>query len=197
MRKLWFFIVFTCVVSAQKKVSKPFDSVGYYFEQIQYHKKANNYRNCLNYAQKAINYAQKKSDEKALGDSYFNLGLIYFDLKKNEDALDAFVRSIAFYSNLAPSREQALCYYYLGLTYIEQNNTALAENNLNKAQAIYQKLKIHSAIEMINLQRAIVYKRMGRNNQAQGILEKIVSLTDTVHNRKIVPEALYHLGMLE
>ena len=65
MRKLWFFIVFTCVVSAQKKVSKPFDSVGYYFEQIQYHKKANNYRNCLNYAQKAINYAQKKSDEKA------------------------------------------------------------------------------------------------------------------------------------
>ena len=197
MRKLWFFIVFTCVVSAQKKVSKPFDSVGYYFEQIQYHKKANNYRNCLNYAQKAINYAQKKSDEKALGDSYFNLGLIYFDLKKNEDALDAFVRSIAFYSNLAPSREQALCYYYLGLTYIEQNNTALAENNLNKAQAIYQKLKIHSAIEMISLQRAIVYKRMGRNNQAQGILEKIVSLTDTVHNRKIVPEALYHLGMLE
>lgn len=197
MRKLLFFLLVPFALLAQKNVSKSFDSLGYYFQQIQYNKKANNYRNCLYYSKKAIDFSQKKNDEKALADSYYNLGLVYFDLRKHEDAIDSFVKSIAIYSTLPESTEQAMCYYYLGMAYIEQNNTTLAEKNLNQAQTIFEKLKIHSAIEMINLQRAIIYKQLGRTNQSVGILEKIIAQTDTIHSRKVIPEAMYHLGMIE
>ncbi|MEN9335110.1 MAG: Sensor histidine kinase RcsC [Bacteroidota bacterium] len=197
MRKLLFFLWIPFVLTAQKNVSKSFDSLGYYFEQIQFNKKANNYRNCLYYSKKAIDFSQKKNDEKALADSYYNLGLVYFDLRKHDDAIDSFVRSIAIYSTLPNSTEQAMCYYYLGMAYIEQGNTTLAEKNLNQAESLFDKLKIHSAIEMINLQRAIIYKQLGRSNQAVGMLEKIITQSDTIHSRKVIPEALYHLGMIE
>lgn len=197
MRKLLFFLWVPFVLFAQKKVSKSFDSLGYYFEQIQYNKKANNYQNCLYYSKKAIDFSHKKNDEKAMADSHYNLGLVYFDLHKHDDAIDAFVRSIAIYSTLPTSTEQAMCYYYLGMVYIKQNNTTLAEKNLNQAQLLFEKLKIHSAIEMINLQRAIIYKKLNRSSQAIELLEKLITQTDTIHTRKVIPEALYHLGMIE
>lgn len=197
MRKLLFFLCVPFVLLAQKKVSKSFDSLGYYFEQIQYNKKANNYQNCFYYSKKAIDFSQKRNDEKAMADSHYNLGLVYLDLHKHDDAIDAFVRSIAIYSTLPTSTEQAMCYYYLGMAYIEQNNTKLAEKNFYQAQLLFQKLKIHSAIEMINLQRAIIYKKLNRSNQAIELLEKIITQTDTIHTRKVIPDALYHLGMIE
>ena len=197
MRKLLFFLLVPFVLFSQKNASKSFDSLGYYFQQIQYNKKANNYQNCLNYSKKAIDFSQKKNDEKALADSYYNLGLVYYDLHKFEDAIDAFVRSIAIYSTLPNSTEQAMCYYHLGMSYIEEQKIALAEKNLNQAETLFEKLNIHSAIELINLQRAIIYKQLGRTHQAVGMLEKIITQTDTIHTRKVIPEALYHLGMIE
>ena len=197
MKKILVFFLVPFVLIGQKKVSKSFDSLSYYFEQIDFNKKANNYRNCLYFSKKAIDFSQKKNDDKALADGYYNLGLVYYDLRKQDDAIDAFVRSIAIYSTLPESTEQAMCYYYLGMAYIKQNNTTLAEKNLNQAQVLFDRLMIHSAIEMINLQRAIIYKQLGRTDESVVLLQKIIAQTDTAHTRKVIPEAMYHLGMIE
>jgi signal transduction histidine kinase/CheY-like chemotaxis protein len=197
MKKILIFLLVPFVLFGQKKTSKSIDSLSYYFEQIEYNKKANNYRNCLFYSKKAIDFSQKQNDDKALADGYYNLGLVYYDLRKQEDAIDAFVRSVAIYSTLPVSTEQAMCYYYLGMTYIKQKNTTLAEKNLNQAQVLFDKLMIHSAIAMINLQRAIIYKELGKTDASIALLQQLIAQTDTIHTRKVIPEAMYHLGMIE
>lgn len=197
MKKILLFLLVSFVLFGQKKVSKSIDSLSYYFEQIEYNKKANNYRNCLFYSKKAIDFSQKQNDDKALADGYYNLGLVYYDLRKQEDAIEAFVRSVAIYSTLPVSTEQAMCYYYLGMAYIKQKNTTLAEKNLNQAQVLFDKLMIHSAIAMINLQRAIIFKELGKTDASIALLQQLIAQTDTIHTRKVIPEAMYHLGMIE
>ena len=116
-------------------------------------------------------------------------------MKRYNDAINAFVKSIAIYTTLQPSSEQAFAHYSIGICYIENNNFSMAEKNFNTAGAIYEKLKIPSAIEMLNLQKGIVYKEKGRLDLAMPLFEKIITKKDTLDINK--SEALYQVGKIE
>ena len=73
----------------------------------------------------------------------------------------------------------------------------MAEKNLNQAGIIYQKLKINSALEMLNLQKGIVYKEEGRIDLAMPLFENIISKQDTIDVNKTKSEALYQVGKIE
>lgn len=131
------FLLLTCIVPmllfSQKKTSEKIDSVGYYLELVKFNKNNNNYRNSLEYSQKALDYANKTNNQKSIADSYSNLGTIYLELKKYDDAIDVLIKSIAVYSTLPISSQQALTHYSLGVCYMEKNNFERAENNFDAA----------------------------------------------------------------
>ena len=70
------FFFFSITSFSQKKPFKRIDSTNYYIELVKFNKKTNNYKNCLQYSQKAIDYAIKTNNQKAIADSYSNLGTI-------------------------------------------------------------------------------------------------------------------------
>jgi len=73
----------------------------------------------------------------------------------------------------------------------------MAEQNFNKAGIIYDRLKSPKAIEMINLQKSIVYIEKGRLDLAMAILEKIITKQDSSDTYKTRAEALYQVGKIE
>ncbi|GAA4042072.1 ATP-binding protein [Flavobacterium chungnamense] len=191
------FFLLPIISFSQKKTTEKIDSTSYYIDLVKFNQKNSNYRNCLNYSQKALDFANKSNNQKSIADSYSNLGVIYLELKKIDDAINVFVKSIAIYATLPFSSQQALTHYSIGVCYLEKNNLAMAEKNFNTAGVIYEKIKIPDAIEMLNLQKGIVYKEKGKIDLAMPLFEKIIIKKDTTDTYKTKAEALYQVGTIE
>ncbi|GAB3719347.1 ATP-binding protein [Flavobacterium koreense] len=191
------FFLLPIISFSQIKNSEKIDSTDYYIDLVKFNQKKNNYRNCLIYSQKALDFANKSNNQKSIADSYSNLGIVYLELKKIDDAIDVLVKSIAIYATLPLSSQQALAHYSIGVCYLEKNNLAMAEKNFNTAGGIYEKIKIPSAIEMLNLQKGIVYKEKGKIDLAMPLFENIIIKKDTSDTYKTKAEALYQVGTIE
>lgn len=195
-----FFVILLLIpvlLFSQKKTNEKIDSTAYYIELVKFNKGIDNYKNCLLYSQKALDYAHRTNNQKSIADSYSNLGAVYLELKKFNDAIDVLIKSIAIYATLPSSSEQAFAHYSLGVCYMEKNNFTMAEQNFNKAGIIYERLKTPKAIEMIDLQKGIVYIEKGRLDLAMPLLEKIIARQDTADTYKTKAEALYQIGKVE
>ncbi len=196
---LVFFIFCTTLVFAQKpkKNAKETDSVAYYIELSNFNIKTNNYKFSLGFAQKAIDYAEKTKNVQNQAFANYTLGAIYFELKKYDDAIETYYKSVSLYNTLKPSSQQAFCYYQLGLCFMEKGDYSLAENYFNKAKTIYTAIKIPDAIELLNLQKGIVYKAKGQYKSAIPIFDQLIAKPDAQDVFKTKAEALYQLGNIE
>lgn len=181
----------------QKKNAKESDSVDYYIELSNFNIKTNNYKYSLAFAQKAIDYAQATKNVPNQAFAHYTLGAIYFELKKYDDAIETYYKSVSLYNTLPPTSEQAFCYYQLGLCFMEKGDYSLAENYFNKAKTIYTAIRIPDAIELLNLQKGIVYKAKGQFKSAIPIFDQIIAKPDGQDIFKTKAEALYQLGNIE
>jgi len=85
----------------------------------------------------------------------------------------------------------------LGLCYLEKGNYSTAESNFDRAKTIYTTVKIPAAIELINLQKAKVYRAQQQNQLAIPIFNQIIAKPDAVDFSKTKAEALYQIGSIE
>lgn len=196
MKWIFIFICFPLIFFGQKKSTKRVDSVAYYIQLANFNKKTDNYKSSLDFSQKAFNYAKATNSNKGKGDALFSLGTTYFELKKMNDAIETFNKSANAYSQLPPSTEYALCFYNIGLCYMNIEDFAQAETNFNKAQSIYDILKI-DASQFLNLQKGILYKNNGKIELAYKLFNTIISKDDSKDIFKTKAEALYQLGTIE
>ncbi|MFN3753763.1 ATP-binding protein [Flavobacterium sp.] len=197
MRWLFFILLFHTLCFGQRKViTTAVDSTAYYIELSHFNKKINNYKSSLFFSQKAINYAKVKGDTQQKSDALFSLGSTYFELKKYNDAVEIFAKCAALLSSIPPTSQQAICYYNMGMCYMNLDDFAKAELNFNKAQAVYNILKI-DASEPLKLQKGILYKNKGKTELASKLFNEIISKSDLedIYNTKA--EALYQMGIIE
>jgi signal transduction histidine kinase len=184
------------VFFGQKNSATKVDSTVYFIQLANFNKKADNYKSSLAFSQKAFNYAKAKNNTKGKGDALFSLGTTYFDLKKMNDAIETFMKSADFYSQLPPSTDYALCYYNIGLCYMNLEEFSKAETYFDKSQAIYSILKIDT-LQFLNLQKGILYKNNGKAELAYKLFNEIISKDDSKDIFKTKAEALYQLGTIE
>jgi len=196
MKWFWFILLFQTLTFGQSNTNDKIDSTAYYIQLAKFNKKTNNYKFSLAFAQKAYNYAKSNDNVKGKAEAFFLLGATYFELKKTEDAIEAFSKSASFYSQVPPTADYALCYYNIGLCYMNLEEFGKAENNFDKAQSIYFLLKIDSS-EFLNLQKGILYKKNGKTEMASRLFNEIVSKNDPKDFFKTKAEALYQLGTIE
>ncbi len=194
-----YFLLFSTIATAQRQKKKAIevDSVSYYIELSNFNVKVNNYKSSLNFAQKAIDFAVNKKDNKQEARSYAVLASLYFDLKKYDDAIESYTKCLSFYNLIEPSSEQAYSYYKLGLCYMEKGEFLKAETYFNDAQRIYTEIKIPDAVELLNLQKGIVYSAKGKYKLATPIFDQIIAKPDYLDVFKTKAEALYQQGSIE
>lgn len=183
--------------SQRVRFNEKIDSVSYYNFLSNSNVKANNYKNALFYSQKAIIYSKTNSNLKAQSIQIFNLGKLYYDLKKIDDAIEAFNSSISLSASLKQSPIQADTFYYLGMCYMKKENLSKAKICFDKAQSLYNTLQISNNTDLLNLQRGIVAKSEGNLILASTIFSTIVSKLGDPTILDTKAEALYQIGIIE
>ncbi len=184
--------------SVYKNEGKISDNTDYYLEIGLFNKEAKkSYTNAILYTEKAIDYAKKNNSKDKLADSYLQLAIIFYELEKNNLAIDYYIRAINIYNKNEPSSNIALSYYGLGKCYLKKNNISFAEIYFEKATDIYKKLNFLEAIELINLQKAIIKKEKRQYNEAIEILKNV---TENISDDALLStktEAYIQLGEIE
>lgn len=196
MKWIWIFVFFPIALFGQKLTVKKIDSTAYYIQLATFNKKTNNYKSSLVFSQKAYNYAKLHKITKGKADALSLQGSIYFELKKWNDALESYTNSAELYNQLLPSTDYAFCYFNIGLCYMRLEEFDKAEDSFNKAESIYNILKI-DASPFMNLQKGILYKNNGKTELASKLFNEIISKDEIKDVFKTKAEALYQLGTIE
>lgn len=184
--------------SIYKNEGKISDSTDYYLEIGLFNKEAKkSYTKAILYTEKAIEYAKSKKLNKKLADGYQQLATIFYELEKNDLAIDYYIRAISIFSKSEPNANIALSYYGLGKCYLKKNNIAFAEIYFEKALVIYKNLNFLEAIELINLQKAIINKEKGKYNEASTILKGVIENISDDAFLSTKTEAYIQLGEIE
>ena len=184
--------------SVYKDVGKISDSTDYYLEIGLFNKEAKkSYTKAILYTEKAIEYAKENNLDSKLADCYLQLATIFYELEKNDLAIDYYIRAISIYNKNEPKSNIALSYYGLGKCYLKKNNIAFAEIYFEKATVIYKKLNFLEAIELINLQKAIIKKEKGKYDEASVILKGVVDNISDDALLSTKTEAYIQLGEIE
>lgn len=182
------------------QTNEKIDSIKYYSNLTNSNIKADNYKKALLYIQKAINYSKVTRNMSAQADQTFRLGKMYFDLKKYNDAIKTFDKSIELYKKLQPSSNYAYCNYYIGLSFIEKRNFNAAEISFNISKSIADQLKNADRTELNNLldlQKGIISKSKGKYDVASAIFKTIIAKPDYAAMLNTRTEALYQIGTIE
>ncbi|MFT5252019.1 MAG: signal transduction histidine kinase/CheY-like chemotaxis protein [Flavobacteriales bacterium] len=190
-----FFIFFSSFLYAQNKESR--DSTAYYSNLANSNIQINKFKNALFYTQKAIDYAEENNLVEAQATQTLYLGKIYFDLEKNNDAIETLSRSIALFESIAPTANYAEAYYYLGLTEMQILNYKEAKIYFNKAKAIYELLKIEKAVDLIDLQNGIILRNENKFTESALLFNTIISRPNIPQMPDTRAEALYQMGLIE
>ena len=132
-----------------------------------------------------------------MGAAYLQLAYVYYDIDKNELAIDNYIRAINAFDKKNPTANLALAYYSLGKCYLKKNKIAVAEIYFEKASTLYESLNFLDAIELINLQKGIIKKEKKEFSEASRILQSVIEnlADDSFISTKI--EAYYQLGEIE
>ena len=195
------FLLVTCTSYSQsvyKDVAKINDSTDYYLEIGLFNKEEKkSISKAILFTEKAISFAKNKQQKTKLGIGYLQLATIYFDIEKNELAIDNYIRAINVFDKKNPTTNLALAYYGLGKCYLKKNKIAVAEIYFEKAASLYEELNFYEAIELINLQRGIINKEKKQFAIASEILKSVIEnlSDDTFATTKT--EAYFQLGEIE
>ncbi|WP_445721153.1 ATP-binding protein [Flavobacterium sp.] len=174
------------------------DSTDYYLEIGLFNKEEKkSYSKAILYTEKAIDYAKEHNLNDKLADCYLQLATIFFELEKNDSAIDYYIRAFSIYSKSEPKSNIALSYYGLGKCYLKKNNIAYAENYFEKSTVVYEKLNFLEAIELINLQKAIIKKEKGRYEEAVIILKGVIDNISDDALLSTKTEAYIQVGEIE
>ena len=184
--------------SVYKDAGKISDSTDYYLEIGLFNKEdKKSYNKAILYTEKSIAFAKKDKLNQKIANGYLQLANIYYELEKNNLAIDYFIRAINIYNKNEPNTNLAISYYGLGKCYFKKNNIEFAEIYFEKATTLYKKLNFIEAIELINLQKAIIKKEKKQFNEAEKILTSVINniIDDTFLSTKT--EAYLQLGEIK
>ncbi len=196
MKYFFAFIVFF-YTSLYSQPDEKTDSTAYYSNLSNSNIQTNNYKEALLHSQKAIDYAKKNKNIKDQAQQTFNLGKIYFDLKKYDDAIETLLKSAALFSNIEPNIERAATYYHIGLCYMQKQNYDRASIYFERAKSINNKLGIPDVAELLNLQKGLIYKSKNKLDLALSAFKIIIAKPDNAALTNTKAEATYQIGKIE
>ena len=193
--------IFTFIVvfytSLQAQPNERIDSTTYYSNLSKTEIQSNNYKEALFNSQKAIRYAAKNKNIKDQAQLTFTLGKIYFDLKKYDDATDAFLKSAMLFSKFDLSPQQSATYYHIGLCYMQKEKYYQAATYFEKAKSVNTQLGITDTDELLQLQNGLLQKASNNIDLALGSFKIIIAKSNKASIINIKSEASYQIGIIE
>ena len=187
----------TIFASEDITVESRIDSSYYYAETALRFKEIKVYEKALENANKSILFAQKKLNNASLANGYYTLGLVYLDLKKNDNAIEKFIRAVSVYNTLEPSTKLALSYFNLGVCYLNKDNNIKAETYFSKANSVYDNIELPDAKFVMQIEKAKLYIKKNNLNIAEANLSELLNSKQTKEIEKNESEIFHQLGVIK
>ena len=126
----------------------------------------------------------------------FKLATIYSLEENHAQALEYYERCLTLSRAARKVRNEANALSEIAIVYAGQNRSDLARRQHRRAQEIYEKIgdRRGQAIALNNYGRFLLLK-LGEKQQALGIFEQALSLSEQVKDPEIVTTALYNLAL--
>lgn len=131
-----------------------------------------------------------------IGIIYNGLGLVNFNLKDYDKAIEYYLKAIKIFNLDDSKREKAVIYQNMAGCYVEKNNFQKADQFYREALKTFQEINDSMQIvgTFINMSNA---NRKNRNNrQAELYLEKAGILSHLMNNQRLTATILYNRGTL-
>lgn len=195
--KFFILLLFPFIVfSTESQKNKATDSILYYLELTQLNSKTYDYDKAIRSNQKSLVLATKNHNNIGVAKSYSSLGQIYFEKKKYDKAIILLRKSISVFKLLKPSTEEAFSSFIIGLCYMEFGDLSKAEIHFHKAEKMYSLMNIPNAVELLKLQKGIVYQQDGNYNRAMAIYKSIITNKNETDHYGIKAKAFYQIGTI-
>ncbi|MFV8336222.1 ATP-binding protein [Flavobacterium sp. RSP29] len=195
--KCFFLFIAFLYSSLYSQPNEETDSTAYYSSLSNSGIQTNNYKEALLYTQKAIRNAVKNKNIKEQAQQTFNLGKIYFDLKKYDDAIETLLESAALFSSFEPTPQRSATYYRIGLCYMQKENYDRASIYFERAKSINDKLRVPDVAELFNLQKGLIYKSKNKLDLALSAFKIIIAKPYNPALLNTKAEASYQIGKIE
>lgn len=196
MKLLFVYVLFLNTL-LYSQPSENADSTSYYNSLSYSHVQNNNYKEALSNTQKAIQYAKKNNNIIDQAVENYNLGKLYYDLRKYNDAIEYFLKSSSLIAMQEPAVIQADTYYDIGLCFMAKENFDKAAVYFKKSKSINTVLKIPDAAELFQLQKGLIYKGKNKLDLALTVFKTIIAIPTTPALSDTKTEALYQTGSIE
>jgi tetratricopeptide (TPR) repeat protein len=181
-------------IGQKTNISKAYNNIGIVY------KSQLNYNKSLEYLKKAL-LIQQEIKDPSTAVTLTNIGVIYFELGQQENALAYYKKAEKSFAGTDNKRGFALLNNYFGDYYRQLKNSALAEGYYNESVALYEEMqnKFGAALSLYNLGQ--LYTDQQKYNEAMAYAAKSLAyakeigvLDQTYHSEKLVSDLYGYLN---
>ncbi|MGO4773861.1 tetratricopeptide repeat protein [Flavobacterium sp. W22_SRS_FK3] len=130
----------------------------------------------------AIRLAQKFDEKLTEAQLWTNIGVSYFDLKKDKESINSYLRALKLYKNL--KIEEVVLYHNLGNYYTRKKNSDSAFYYYNKTIKVAEAQNNLSILSKVYVSRHDLYKEKGEYKKALEDYEVYTKLKDSLFNKE-------------
>lgn len=152
----------------------------------------------------AVEICEENHDVLRLANAYNGLGISLFNLEKNDLALEYYDRAIKFAQRIGDLRTQGYLLFNTASVYIEKPNLSKAEDYLDSAKEIFDRLEEKRTRAMVDLSLAFVSLERGASEKATEHLrrhlvqiEKFGTPTDLIESHKTAAKLYEKMGLTD
>jgi tetratricopeptide (TPR) repeat protein len=139
---------------------------------------------------------EELKDNRRLARVYHNLGMLYSQMKKYDDALDEFNKCITISKEMDYLSNCAVAYIGKAYIYIQQKNSALAEAYTDKAMEIAYKIDDTLSIADIYKIKGMIHNNMDNFQLSEEFFENSIRLNKDTESKLNEAESSAELGKL-
>ena len=194
---LFFIATHSTFAQQNSTATQKIDSSAIYIKKSLYFQKNKVYDGALENAYKAVVYSKKIDNEIQQANSYYALGMLFIDLKKFDEAIENLIRTVSLLNNEETGAKLGLAYYNLGICYLHKDYFSRAESYFDKANSVYESINLFDAVNMVNLEKGLLYLDKKEVVIAKNIFETLILIPDNDNNAFLKTEALFQLGQIQ
>lgn len=148
-----------------------------------------NFENSEKYYAKAINLLRISQDSIYLASALLNAGDTYFNNQKYDEAINYFEESGQIYNDINYEIGKAYNLGNVGMVYAEQGNDALAEQKINEALIILEKIKDYYPISVYLTYMSDIYLRKNNWTKARNYAQRSLDLAQKYGLKEQISDA--------
>lgn len=159
-----------------------------------YHLAKNEFDDANKYLMEARTIFEKAGTKKDLANVFNGFGLLYYDMKQPDKAIEYYSKVIALSKEPDKKRQESVAYMNISNCYRNKQDFTMTKHYLNKAFAGFRLLNDSVFIMMCNMNLGIVFIDEGETEKGLSCYFKVMDFSKRMNKRMLLGHTLFNIG---